>query len=176
MKKIFFLLLCLSCPILLRYSYSQNPNSDAIYLELSREYTLNPDGSVDFRFIKKQQLLTYRSFNNLYGESTIIYNPGGQVLMVNDVHTIMTDGRLIPAPPNALNTVLPGIATNAPAYNNLREMVITHTGLEQNAIINLDYEIHSKKGFYPALMGNELLAEAETHIKPDNQRQDTPYF
>jgi hypothetical protein len=40
-------------------------------------------------------------------------------------------------------------------------MIITHTGTERNAILNLDYSIHSKKGFFPALMGNEVLAETE---------------
>ena len=142
-------------------SFSQNENSDAVYLKLTKEYTLNPDGSVDFRFIKKQKLLTYRSFNSLYGESTIIYNPDWQVLKINDVYTIMADGKKIIAPKNAINEVLPGIAVNAPSYNNLREMVITHTGTERNAILNLDYGIHSKKGFYPALMGNEVLVETE---------------
>jgi len=116
---------------------------------------------MNFRYIKKLQLLTYRSFNSLYGESTVIYNPAGQVLKINDVYTIMADGKKVISQKNALNEVLPGMSVNAPAYNNLREMVITHTGTERNAVLNLDYEIHSKKGFYPALMGNEVLAETE---------------
>ena len=161
MKKLLFYCLSSVFSFLSLFSFSENENSDAVYLQLTREYTLNPDGSIDFRFIKKQKLLTYRSFNNLYGESTIIYNPEYQVLKINDVYTIMADGKKVVAPKNALNEVLPGIAVNAPSYNNLREMVITHTGTERNAILNLDYEIHSKKGFYPALMGNEILAETE---------------
>ena len=40
-------------------------------------------------------------------------------------------------------------------------MIITHTGLERNATINLDYTVHTDKGAVPALMGNELLAEVE---------------
>lgn len=161
MKKLLFYCLFSVFSFLSTFSYSQNENSDAIYLQLTKEYTLNPDGSIDFRFIKKLKLLTYRSFNSLYGESTVIYNPDWQVLKINDVYTIMADGKKVVSPKNALNEVLPGMAVNAPAYNNLREMVITHTGTERNAILNLDYEIHSKKGFYPALMGNEVLAEAE---------------
>jgi hypothetical protein len=160
MKKILFYL-CSVLACLPQASWSQNENSDAIYQQLTKEYTFNPDGSMDFRYVKKIKLLTYRSFNSLYGESTVIYNPAWQVLKIKDVHTIMADGKKVPSPKNAFNEVLPGMAVNAPFYNNLREMVITHTGTERNAILNLDYEIHSKKGFYPALMGNEVLAEAE---------------
>jgi len=162
MKKYFSILLSsilfLPSSILL---YSQDENYDAVYLQLKKEYTLNPDGSIDYRYMKKQKLQTYRSFNNLYGETFIVYNPDFQTLKVNEVYTIMADGKKNPSPANAFNEVLPGFAANAPAYNKLREMVITHAGTERNAILNLDYVLHSKKGFYPCLMGNELLCEVE---------------
>lgn len=143
------------------FLFSQDEKYDAVYLQLNKEYTLNPDGSMDYRYIKKQKLQTYRSFNSLYGETFIVYNPNFQSLKVNEVFTIMADGKKVVSPANAFNEVLPGFAANAPAYNNLREMVITHPGTERNAVLNLDYQLHSNKGFYPALMGNELLAEYE---------------
>jgi|GEM_PF-126044 len=141
--------------------YSQDENYDAVYLQLKKEYTLNPDGSMDYRYSKKQKLQTYRAFHNLYGESFIVYHPDFQSLKVNEVYTIMADGKKNPSPANAFNEVLPGFAANAPAYNKLREMVITHSGTERNAVLNLDYTLHSKKGFYPCLMGNDLLCEME---------------
>lgn len=141
--------------------YSQDENYDAVYLQLKKEYTLNPDGSMDYRYSKKQKLQTYRAFHNLYGETFIVYHPDFQSLKVNEVYTIMADGKKNPSPVNAFNEVLPGFAANAPAYNKLREMVITHSGTERKAILNLDYTLHSKKGFYPCMMGNELLCEVE---------------
>jgi len=134
---------------------------DAVYLKLIKEYTLNSDGSMDFRYIKKQKLQTYRAYHNLYGETFVVYNPGYQSLKINETYTIMADGKKITSPKNAFNEVLPGFAANAPAYNDLREMVITHTGLEINAEINLDYQVTTLKGKLPALMGNELLSEPE---------------
>ena len=125
--------------------YSQDENYDAVYLQLKKEYTLNADGSIDYHYVKKQKLQTYRSFHNLYGETFIVYNPDFQSLKVNDVYTIMADGKKNPSPANAFNEVLPGFAANAPAYNKLREMVITHSGTERNAVLNLDYVLHSKK-------------------------------
>jgi len=141
--------------------FSQDENYDAVYLQIYKEYTLNHDGSADYHYIKKLKLQTYRSFNSLYGETFIVYNPNYQSLKVNEVYTIMADGKKVTSPANAFNEVLPGFAANAPAYNNLREMVITHPATERNAVLNLDYQLHSDKGFYPALMGNELLAEYE---------------
>jgi len=149
-----FLTLALSVP-------AQESDHNAVYFNLTKEYTLNPDGSMDYRLIKKQKLLTYRAFHNLYGETFIVYNPDFQQLKINEAYTIMEDGKKITVPANAFNEVLPGFAANAPAYNHLREMVVTHTGLERNAVIYLDYNVRTEKGAFPALMGNELLAENE---------------
>jgi len=151
----FFIVHC-HCPV-----FAQDENYDAVYLRLTKEFTLNSDGSIDYRYIKQQKLQTYRSFHNLYGETFIPYNPQFQSLKINEAYLIMADGKKVSSPANAFNEVLPAAAVNAPAYNGLREMVITHTGTERNAVINLDYELHSKKDFYPCLMGNELLAETE---------------
>ncbi|MCX6304266.1 MAG: DUF3857 domain-containing protein [Bacteroidetes bacterium] len=153
---LFFSIICLSPRIL-----AQDEKYDATYLSLVKEYTLNPDGSVDYRYIKQQKLLTYRAFHNLYGETFVTYNPAFQELKINEVFTLMADGKKITAPQNSFNEVLPAFAANAPAYNSMREMVITHTGLERNATITLDYQLHTKKGVFPAMMGNELLAETE---------------
>jgi len=137
------------------------PASDAEYLSVIKEYTLNFDGSMDYRYVKEQKLLTYRAFQNLYGETFITYNPAFQKLNINKCFTVMADGKKVVTPSNAFNEILPSFAAGAPAFNQLRDMVITHTGLERGAIINLDYTLHTSKGNTPALMGNEVLAETE---------------
>jgi hypothetical protein len=157
MKK---LILTIFCLFIINLSFSQNENADAEYLKIFKEYTLNEDGSIDFHYSKKLKLLTHFSFNRLYGETFIVYNTDFQKLKINSAYTIMADGKKIIAPENAFNEVLPRFSTNAPAFNNLREMVVTHTGIECNAVINLDYTINTKKGFFPALMGDEILSES----------------
>ncbi|MCX6287893.1 MAG: DUF3857 domain-containing protein [Bacteroidetes bacterium] len=138
-----------------------NPGSDAEYTFLLKEYTLNADRSMDYHYVKEQKLLSYRAFHNLYGETFISYNPGFQKLTVNKCFTIMADGKKVEAPSNSFNEVLPSFSASAPAFNALREMVITHTGLERGAVVHLDYSIHTSAGNAPALMGNEILAEYE---------------
>jgi len=155
MKKYIIAIFCLA---IVSLTYSQN--SDAEYQKIVKEYTLNEDGSVDIHYTKSLKLLTHFAFHRLYGETFIIYNTDFQKLKINSAYTIMADGKKIMAPNNAFNEVLPRFANNSPAYNHIREMVVTHTGLEVGATINLDYTIKSEAGFYPYLMGDEILEES----------------
>ncbi len=134
------------------------PEADAVYLTMTKEYTLNKNGSVDFYYSHKLKLLTHMSFNRLYGETFIVYDPKLQELKINKAETKMADGKITHSPENAFNEVLPRGAANAPAYNHLREMVITHTGLELDAIIDLDYILSSKKRYFPVFVGYEVLS------------------
>ena len=146
--------------IVILTAYGQkSPESDAVFEKIVKEYTLNKDGSIDFHYYKKLKLLTHFSFNRLYGETFIVFNPDYQQLKINLSRTIQEDGKIIETPQNAFNEVLPHSAANAPYYNRLREMVVTHTGLEVNATIELDYTIHSDAGYFPALMGNDVISE-----------------
>ena len=167
MKKLQSLIfLCLLFPCIAAISQdntttSATPSSDAEYISLLKEYTLKPDGSMEYRYKKEQKLNTYRAFHNLYGETFVIYNPSFQKFTVNSCFTVMADGLKVVAPANAFNEVLPASAANAPPFNVLREMVITHTALERGAVENLDYTLSTAKDNAPALMGNEVLAENE---------------
>lgn len=142
-------------------SIAQEENYDAVYQSLTKEYTWNEDGTIDFRLSKALKLQNYRSFHRLYGETFIVYNPGFQQLEINQAYTIMADGKKVLTPKNAFNEVLPRAAAQAPAFNQLRETVVTHTGLEIGATIFLDYQIHTQTGFFPAFMGTVLLAEEQ---------------
>lgn len=134
-------------------------DSDAVYNKIVKTYTLNEDGSLDYRYQHELDIYSYYAFNRMYGESFIIYNPEYQELKINKSETTMADGEKVSSPDNAYNEVLPGMASGAPSYNHLREMVVTHTGLEKNSTINLDYEVKSDKELIPFLMENEVLAQ-----------------
>lgn len=109
------------------------------------------NGSVEMNYCKELNLHTHNSFNNLYGETFIVYDPLYQSVKVNKSYTVQADGNVIQTPQNAFNEVLPRDAADAPAYNHLKELVITHTGLETGATIYLDYTVTSKPGYLPAL-------------------------
>jgi len=155
MKNIIIAIFCLLFTVT---SFSQK--GDAEYQKIVKEYTLNTDGSIDYHYSKSLKLLSHFAFHRLYGETFIIYNTNFQELKINSSYTIMADGKKIIAPNNAFNQVLPRFSNNSPAYNHIREMVVTHTGLEVGATINLDYNLHSASSYFPALMGDEILEES----------------
>jgi hypothetical protein len=155
--KYFFLILFLSAYLHLA---ADNPPSDAVFEQLTTEYTLHSDGSITEHQYKKVKINTHFAFNRLYGETFIVYDPEYQELKINRVQTTMSDGNVVEAPFNAFNEVLPRFAAGAPAYNRLREMVVTHPGLEVGAVIELDYTLTTKPGYYPGLMVDEILTQS----------------
>lgn len=163
MKSLKYILSC----ILYLCSYSAlfaAPQAEADFIKLVKEYTFRPDGSMEFHYSKQLKINTHLALNNLYGETFIVYNPRFQSLKFNTSYTRQADGQIVSTPPNAFNEVLPSSAADAPAYNYLKEMVVTHTGLELGATIFLDYTLTSKPGYFDKPDLDEILQE-ESPVK-----------
>lgn len=134
------------------------PKYDAVYHLISKSYTLNEDGSMDYHFRKELQLFTYSSFDK-YGETFIMYNTEWQTLTINEAYTVRKDGSKVQTPANAFNPMLPYSCTHCERFNTIREMVVTHTALENEATIVLDYTIHSQQPFFQDLWEDIELYE-----------------
>ena len=136
-----------------------NAQSEAEFIKIQKEFTLNPSGETEARYVKELKLFTHRAMNNMYGETFIVYDPRYQELKFHEAYTRQVDGTIMTVPANAYNEVLPAAAANAPAYNYLKEMVVTHTGLELGATIYLDYSVITKPGYHHNLDIVEPLQE-----------------
>jgi hypothetical protein len=136
------------------------PVSDARFLELKVQYTLHSDGSWDQEVHQRVRLDTYLAINRALGETFIVTSPAYQKLEILKAETTMADGKVVKAPDNAFNEVLPFGAHGFAAFSELREMVVTHTGLERGAIVDLHYRIHTKAGFLPVFSGREALTRS----------------
>ncbi len=141
------------------FSFSFASEYDAEYLEITKEYKLGMDGKTSYTFHKKVKLNTYRATQRLFGEDFIVYNPKNQKLIINKSVTIMKNGRRVETPENGYNEVLPRGALNDPTYNHLREMVVTHTGLEIGSVIDFSYTLKNNNSSALGLMGTEVLSE-----------------
>ena len=139
------------------FSFAQT--TDAVFKKIKKTYTLNVDGSMEYRYQKELQLNSHYAFNRLFGETFVIYNPDYEYVKIHHAYTIMANGRKVEVPENAFNKVLPRAAANYPAYNQMIELVITHTALEVGATIFLDYSVISKPQYIKELMGTEILQE-----------------
>lgn len=137
----------------------EQKNADSVLLKQIHEYTLNSDGSMDYHYYHQRVFNTYQSFHRYYGESFVVYNPKNQALTINKTETTMADGKKVQSPENAFNDLLPFQAADAPAYNHLREMVVTHIGLEIGAVVEFDYTLHTDAGFMPFFSQRILLNE-----------------
>ena len=133
---------------------------DAVYHLIKKEYKINPDGSMDYHFRKEMQLFSHDAFFNRYGETLIPYNTEFQTLTINEAYTIRKDGSKVETPANAFNPSLPSGCTLCERFNNIREMVVTHTALEYDATIVLDYTIHTVPMFISSLMETIDLYES----------------
>jgi hypothetical protein len=134
------------------------PEKDAIYKLISKSYTLNTDGSTEFRKRTELQIFTRMTFDH-FGETFITYNPDFQELIINEAYTIRKDGSRVETPANAFNPMLPDGCTNCERLNGIRTMVVTHTALEYDALIVLDYTIRSKNFFFQELLEKVDLQE-----------------
>ncbi len=139
--------------------------SDATFSRIRETYTLHDDGSMDYNHYRELKYNTQFAFFRLFGETFVVYNPEFQKLVINDCRTVQKDGTVVTAPENAFNEVLPAAAADAPAYNALREMVITHTGLETDAKVFLDYTLHTDAGAVPSLDIDRILPVQGADIK-----------
>ena len=67
--------------------------SEAEYKKLAKTWTLNADGSQEFRYNMELTLFTHTAMNGTYGESFIVYNPQYQELKINSSYTRQKDAR-----------------------------------------------------------------------------------
>ena len=138
--------------------FAKAPEKDAVYKLVSKSYTLNADGSTEFRKRVELQIFTRMTFDE-FGETFITYNPDFQELIINEAYTIRKDGSKVETPANAFNPMLPESCTKCERLNGIRTMVVTHTALEYDAVIVLDYTIRSKNFFFQELMEKVDLYE-----------------
>jgi hypothetical protein len=133
------------------------PPYDARFLNVAVAYELHEDGSWDMTYEQQARLDTYYAFNRALGETFIVYNPDFQKLEVLTSETTMADGRKVASPANAFNEVLPFAAHGFADFAGLREMVVTHVGLERGAVVDLKYRVHTQAGFLSVFSAREIL-------------------
>lgn len=139
--------------------------TDATLNSVTEKYTLKSDGAIDYDYSKSMTFHSNYSFFSLFGETFIVYNPEFQKLKINDAYTVQKDGTRINFPANAFNEVLPSGAANSAAYNGLKEMVVTQTGLEAGATSYLSYTLTGTPEGTPTLDYDKVIAVPGANIK-----------
>ena len=76
MNKRYFLVILAVC--MMAAAFAKAPEKDAVYKLVSKSYTLNTDGSTEFRKRTELQIFTRMTFDH-FGETFITYNPDIEV-------------------------------------------------------------------------------------------------
>ncbi|MBR1799054.1 MAG: DUF3857 domain-containing protein [Bacteroidales bacterium] len=121
---------------------------DAIYKTVKHEWIVTSDTTSDYHYRHEIKILRNRALTGYAdkGETFVTYNPAIEQLQINEVYTLRADGSKVEMPQNAFIEQLPSNCTDCGRFNQLREMVMVHTGMEYNCIVVVDYTLHRKYG------------------------------
>ncbi len=142
MKKLFPSITLISIGLIL-FTETVAATPEANFRRIRKEFTLSPDNRLQIDYYKELEINSFISSNQSYGETVVVYNPDFQKLKINAAFTRTANGDTLFISQNAMNESLPAFVSQAPAYNHLKERVITHPGWEPGACIHLGYTLLS---------------------------------
>lgn len=114
------------------------PKDDAVILRHDRSWTQQEDGTVRFEEHKWTKLLTRGAFRAL-SDPRIAYRNGLESVEILVARSHLPDGTTIDVPDYALNTISPRDVANWPAWSDWREMIVSFSGVQIGAVLELHY-------------------------------------
>ena len=125
------------------------PEADAIILLDDQKVTVNRDGSSEF--VRHQVIKTITEVGKSeYANMREEYDVSFEELIVLKARTIKPDGTTIDVPSEAINEVTPWMLAflgDVGIYANLKEKVVSFTGLETGCAVELETKKISKKSY-----------------------------
>ncbi len=134
----------------------QYPDADAIILRWEQHWTINDDGSTSYREHKWTKLLNSRPIRST-ADPRLDYCKGEDELIIHTAQTILPNGEILPVPDYSFNIAAPDDVAGWPAYANWEQTVVSFSGIEPNATLELDYEIKTKAGALAWMFGDIRL-------------------
>ena len=132
------------------YSVSSDkyPNDDAVILRWDQHWTVNKDKSVTCREHKWIKLFNNRP-TRVLADPRIDYCKNVEEYKIHKAQTILPDGNILPVPEYSFNVAGPNDVAGWPEYANWEQTVISFSGFQPNAVLELDYEITTKANVLP---------------------------
>ncbi len=124
------------------------PNDDAIILRWEQSWTLDADGAVHRRDHQWLKLLNSRPIREV-ADPRIAYNMERDKVVIHTAQTYLPDGTTMPVPDYSFNIAAPNDVAGWPQYAPWQEKIVSFSGLQDNATIDLDYEVITEPGVYP---------------------------
>ena len=132
----------------LSISAARFPGSDAIILRWEQHWTLERDGAVHRRDHKWIKLLNSRPIRRV-ADPRLDFVHGQDELIIHTAQTHLPNGEILPVPDYSFNYVGPDDVAGWPEYADWQQMVICFGGIENGAVLELDYEVVTPAGVLP---------------------------
>ncbi len=131
----------------------QYPGADAINLRWVTQWTLAKDGTVHRRDQRWLKLLSRRPIR-AEADPRIDFCEGQDKLVIHTARTHLPDGTVLPVPDYSYNLAAPDDVGGWPYYARWCQQVICFSGIQDNAVMELDYEVVTQPGVVPWMEGD----------------------
>ena len=142
-------------------------NADALNEEIRKEYTIHPDGSVDYHLYMRTRILTYRG-RKQNGDMQVAYNSAWQKVQVDmsRTGTVRADGTRVPVKEDEINDIQDPDTARASIYSAARIRVINFPAVEPGAMVEADITVHTRRPGILSFWKREYFAlSAPTAVK-----------
>lgn len=124
---------------------------DAVVERWEPSWTWKADGSMVFEETRHVRLMHERAYGE-FADPRITFHRGDDALEVLTARTRLPDGSTLDVPGYSRNEVSPGATAGWPAYADLRQLVLTMSGIQPGCVVETAYRITSRPGSHPALV------------------------
>jgi len=126
----------------------QYPKDDAVILLWHQHWTIDKDGSVHRRDHRMMKLFNHRPIR-AHGDPRVDYNKDTDKVIYHTARTILEDGKILPVPEYSFNVAAPDDVAGYPEYIGWEQTVVSYSGIDDNCILDLDYEVITEPGVQP---------------------------
>lgn len=131
----------------LRQSGREKKAADALNLLISKEYTVNKDGSYDLHLHLIRKILTYKGKKD-FADFKFTYNNSYQSVTINKAQTTTPDGSVVTASEKEYHDIQAPWTAGASIYSHSRQKVINLPSVSVGASIEIEATLHSQLGFW----------------------------
>jgi hypothetical protein len=124
------------------------PDDDAVILRLEQDWTLDRDGTVHRRIHKWIKLFNSRPIRR-EADPRIDFQAGREKVKFHTARSHLPDGTTVDVPDYSFNKAAPGDLGGWPEYADWQQWIVSFSGIQDNVVLELDYEITTEPGVMP---------------------------
>ncbi|UCD73813.1 MAG: DUF3857 domain-containing protein [Phycisphaerales bacterium] len=132
------------------------PDDDAVILRWEQHWSVDPDGTVHRRDRRWVKILNSRAIGR-YADPRIDFNNATDKVIIHTARTFLSDGTVLPVPDYSFNIAAPGDVAGWPEYADWQQRIVSFSGIEDDCVLELDYEIVTKPNVLPWISGDLRL-------------------